>query len=192
MTCYNKHNTQLLVDMEFLFPHSTWYMYLKVQLTHDFSSWRQQEKFHVYAHSCRLTWPLTEGLQILLPQSCSHQINIKTEYKKHEISMHLSFFKNCSLIMHRLQHCSTAVAVVIHQLQHCDTAVAAVVIHQLRHCGTAVAVLQHTRTSSFNWTVGARNFCRSKWTRYSAIAPSCILLHVTPYFLIISILFCLL
>ena len=33
------------------------------------------------------------GLQILLPQSRSHQINIKTVYKHHEIYKYLSFFK---------------------------------------------------------------------------------------------------
>ena len=32
------------------------------------------------------TWPLSVGLQILLPQSHSHQINIKTEYKQLKIS----------------------------------------------------------------------------------------------------------
>ena len=40
--------------------------------------------------------------------------------------------------------------------------------------GTAVAVLQHPRTSLFNshcGTAGARNFCRSKWAGYSAVAP---------------------
>ena len=41
------------------------------------------------------TRPLTVGLKILLPQSRSHQINIKTDYKPHEISMYLSFFKHC-------------------------------------------------------------------------------------------------
>ena len=40
------------------------------------------------------TWPLSMGLQILLPQSCSHQINIKTEYKQHEISLYLSFLRS--------------------------------------------------------------------------------------------------
>ena len=38
---------------------------------------------------------LTVGLKILLSQSRSHQINMKTEYKPNELSMYLSFFKHC-------------------------------------------------------------------------------------------------
>ena len=37
------------------------------------------------------------GLQLLLPQSRSHQINIKTEYKYHELSKYVSFFKHCGI-----------------------------------------------------------------------------------------------
>ena len=38
------------------------------------------------------TRPLNMRLQMLLPQSRTHQINIKTEYKHHKIIKYLSFF----------------------------------------------------------------------------------------------------
>ena len=151
------------------------------------------------------TPPLTVGLKILLPQSRSHQINIKTEYKQHEISMYLSFFKHCSLNFsstttlrqqqfNKLRiYFSSTTALRQQQfnllriyfssrttaLRHCGGNSLTYLDFRLRHCGTAVAVLQHTRSSLFNnhcGTAGARNFCRSKWAGYSAIAP-----HVSLY-----------